>query len=409
LSLLTGLYLVFLRAGFWRADQQFDPDGSEPGHWPDVAILIATRNDAEAIAETLPDLLRQSYPGRFHVFLVDDRSRDGTVDAVMNAAAAAGAAERLSVATVGAPPRGWSRRAWALAQVHEHAAANMPTVGYFLVTEPWVQHEPLSLRSLVAKAAADHCDLVSLLPYSTCETIRDRLLAPCFAFIFQAFHPFRRVNDPKHLAAAASPSCLLVDANALKAAGGFVAVKDAAALEHALAGAVKAAAHRRGHGIWLGLGENSTLVRPGDGWRFLRRLIVSSVATPFGVSASRLAASTIVVALSCVAPPVICVWALIAGLFLDIDQFLITFAAFLVAGVAWAGMAFAAWPTFRLYEQEEWRTLLVPLGALGYLLLTVALVPRLLCAALRSGRKPFADAKEALRARSGDAKVEPHF
>ena len=60
LSLLTWLYLVFLRARFWRVDQQLDHGRSEPGHWPDVAILIATRDDAEAIEETLPDLLEQT-------------------------------------------------------------------------------------------------------------------------------------------------------------------------------------------------------------------------------------------------------------------------------------------------------------------------------------------------------------
>ncbi len=69
LSLLTWLYLVFLRAGFWRADQQLDDRRSEPEHWPDVAILIATRDDAEAIEETLPDLLEQAYPGLFISFL----------------------------------------------------------------------------------------------------------------------------------------------------------------------------------------------------------------------------------------------------------------------------------------------------------------------------------------------------
>ena len=51
LSLLTWLYLVFLRARFWRVDQHLDYDQSEPGHWPDVAILIATRDDAEAIEQ----------------------------------------------------------------------------------------------------------------------------------------------------------------------------------------------------------------------------------------------------------------------------------------------------------------------------------------------------------------------
>jgi hopene-associated glycosyltransferase HpnB len=409
LSLLTWLYLVFLHGRFWRADQQLDYGRSEPGHWPDVAILIATRDDAEAIEETLPDLLEQAYPGHFHIILVDDHSRDGTVEAASRAAQVAGATERLSVVTVGARPAGWSRRAWALAQAQEHAAANLPAVRYSWLTEPWIQHGRRSLQDLVAKAEGDRCGLVSLLPLSTCETAWDRLLSPAFAFFFQAFHPLPRVNDSRHAAAAASPGCVLVDTNVLTAAGGFAALKDAAVLESALAAKVKAMARRNGHGIWLGLGEDSTSVRSGHGWRFLRDLTFSTAEAQLSASPMRLAAGTIVMALACLAPPVVFLWALIAGFFLDIDQFLITYLALLFAGAAWAGMCFAAWPTLELYEQEEWRTVLLPLAALTYILLTMALLPKLLGTARPHAKIPAATTKAAARPRSGEGKVEPHM
>lgn len=409
LSLLAWLYLVLLRAGFWRADQQLDESWPELEQWPEVAILIATRNDAEAIQETLPDLLGQAYPGRFHVFLVDDRSRDGTVEAVQETAQRLGAADRLSVATVGKPPAGWSRRAWALAQLHDYAAATLPTARYFWLTEPWVQHEPYSLRTLVAKAEADRCDLVSVLPCSGGVSVVDRLLSPAFAFLFQAFHPPRRVSNGKRATAAAAPGCILVEADALRAVGGFTAVKKAPVLESALAAKVKANARRIGHGIWLGVGENATTVRPGDTWKFHRRLTFLTAATQLGGSTVRLAAGTVGLALACLAPPVVSVWAMIAGLFLDIDQFLITYLALLIAGVAWAGMAFAAWPTFKLYEQEEWRTLLLPLAALAYVLLTLALLPKLFGVDLRSGGTPSAEATDPAPPPSDGAKVEPRF
>jgi hopene-associated glycosyltransferase HpnB len=409
LSLLTWFYLVFLRARFWRADQELENGRLERGHWPNVAILIATRNDAEAIEETLPDLLEQAYPGPFHIILADDRSRDGTVEVALHAAQVATATERLSVVTVGAPPAGWSRRPWALAQAQEYAAANLPAVRYFWLTEPWVQHECFSLQNSVAKAEEDHCDLVSLLPLSNCETARDRLLFPAFAFFFQAFHPLPRVSDPKHAAAAASPGSILVDTNVLTAAGGFAALKAAPVLESALAVKVKSMARQNGHGIWLGLGDYSTSVRSGDGWEILRGLTLSTAAAQLSASPLRLAAGIIALALACVAPPVIFLLALVAGLFLDIDQFLITYLAFLTACAAWAGMCFAAWPTFKLYEQEEWRTLLLPLAALAYMLLTMALLPKFLGTPLRPGKKPAAITKEAMRPRSGEGKVEPHF
>ena len=409
MSLLTVLHLVFLRAGFWRADQQLDDTPPAPKHWPDVAVLIATRNDAAAIQETLPDLLGQAYPGRFHVFLVDDNSRDGTVEAVLETAQRLGAADQLSVATVGARPAGWSRRAWALAQIHDYAAANQPTTRYVWLTEPWVQHEPYSLQNLVAKAEEDHCDLVSILPYSTGASMLDRLLFPAFAFFFQAFHPPRRVNNATRATAAAAPGCILVEANALQAVGGFAAVRNAPVLESALAARVKAKARQIGHGIWLGVGEYSATVRPADAWTFHRRVAFLTAASHLGVSTLRFARGIVGMALACLAPPIISLWAMMAGVFLDIDQFLVTYMALLIACIAWAGISFAAWPTFKLYEQEEWHTLLLPLAAFAYVLLTLALLPKLVAADLRSGRKAAAEAVDAAVPPSSGAKVEPHF
>jgi len=401
---------VLLGAGFWRADQQLDEARPALEDWPDVAILITTKNDAEAIRETLPALVGQAYPGRFHVFLVDDRSRDGTVVTVLNTAQSLGAADRISVATIGKRPAGWSRRAWALAQIQDYAAANLPSARYLWLTEPWVQHEPYSLQSLVAKAEADHCDLVSILPYSTGTGMVDRILAPAFAFFFQAFHLPRRVNNAKRATAAAAPGCLLIEANALRAAGGFAAFKNAPVLESALAARVKARARKAGRGIWLGLGESSTTVRPDDAWTFHRRLTVLTAGTQLGQSTLRLVAGTVGLAILCFAPAATTLWALVAGLFLNIDQFLITYMALLIAIVAWAGLAFTAWPTFRLYDQVEWRTLLTPLAALAYVLLTLALFPKLLGADfVRSGRKPAAETADAAEPPSNGAKVEPRF
>jgi hypothetical protein len=353
-----------------------------------VAVLITTRNDAEAIRETLPDLLGQDYPGRFHVFLVNDRSRDGTVEAVLEMAERLGASDRISVARVGPRPSGWSRRAWALAQIHDYAAAHLPTARYFWLTEPWVQHDLFSLQTLVAKAETDHCDLVSILPYAPGSTIVDRILSPAFAFFFEAFHPPRRVNNARCATAAAAPGSILVAANALRSIGGFVAVRNASAIESALAATVKAKARQIGHGIWLGLGEYATTVRSDDVWRFFRRVAFVSAASQLRESMIRFIAWTLVVALACLAPPVVSVWAMFAGLFLSIDHFLIAYMAVLVGVIAWAVMAFAAWPTFRLYEQVEWRALLTPLAALAYLLLTVALLPKLFGADVRSGITP---------------------
>ena len=102
-------------------------------------------------------------------------------------------------------------------------------------------------------------------------------------------------------------------------------------------------------------------------------------------------------------------WSLVTGLFLDIDQFLLTFLAVLFTSAAWGAMAFAARPTFQLYGQEDWLTLLLPLAALAHMLLTMALLPRLFGVARRPGKKPAAITKVATRRRSGAVRAEPRL
>ncbi len=406
LSLLLWCYLLLLPGAFWRADQQLACGGSDPKRWPGVAAILAVSDGAETIVETLPALLEQAYPGDFHVILVDDRGCDDTAEAALRVAQAAGATERLSVLTIDAPPAGWSRWAWALAQAQELASSTPPGVDYLWLTQPWIQHGYGSLRDLVAKAEEDRCSLVSLLPMSTCETARDRLLAPAFAFFLQAFHPFRRVNDPQDTAAVASAGCVLINIDVINAIGGFAAVKDAPVLESSLARIVKSVARQNGNGIWLGLGEDSTAVCDGGDGNALRDVALTTAAAQPRPSLVGATTRTVGMTFACLVPPVVFFWSLVTGLFLDIDQFLLTFLAVLFTSAAWGAMAFAARPTFQLYGQEDWLTLLLPLAALAHVMVTVALLPNLFDATpRRSGDKPGIIGKDGARSRPSAGKV----
>src|SRR5580700_5948059 len=95
------LYLLAARGGFWLADQRDDDgpawQGAADGSWPAIAAIIPARDEAECVGETVASLIRQNYPGAFHVIMVDDQSRDGTALAARDAATALGAADRLTV------------------------------------------------------------------------------------------------------------------------------------------------------------------------------------------------------------------------------------------------------------------------------------------------------------------------
>ena len=81
-------YLLFGRGWFWLCRER---DGAAatseprpknaPDAWPSVVAIIPARDEADMIADSVGSLLRQDYPGRFSVVVVDDQSSDGTAAA----------------------------------------------------------------------------------------------------------------------------------------------------------------------------------------------------------------------------------------------------------------------------------------------------------------------------------------
>src|SRR5271169_1594505 len=107
------LYLIAARGGFWRAAERDDAGIAWDGPWPAVTAVIPARDEADSVGETIGSLLRQNYSGEFNVILVDDQSRDATARVAREAAAAIGAAERLTVISGRALPAGWTGKLWA--------------------------------------------------------------------------------------------------------------------------------------------------------------------------------------------------------------------------------------------------------------------------------------------------------
>ena len=85
------LYLLLGRGFFWlgaeRDDTLLPKRNSGPDRLPAVTAIVPARNEAEVIARNIGSLLRQNYPGRLRVVLVDDESTDGTAEVARDAAA----------------------------------------------------------------------------------------------------------------------------------------------------------------------------------------------------------------------------------------------------------------------------------------------------------------------------------
>ncbi|MFE9428173.1 glycosyltransferase [Kitasatospora sp. NPDC006697] len=356
LSLLCWLWLVLAQGFFWRTDQRLPPDRPEPARWPEVAVVVPARDEAEVLPLSLPGLLAQKYPGRARVILVDDHSADGTADTARALAAAGGLP--LTVTTPPPLPPGWTGKLWAV----RHGVELAGGADLLFLTDADIAHGPGTLAALVAGAEHGRLDLVSQMARLRTDTRWERLIVPAFVYFFAQLYPFRRSNRPGSRTAAAAGGCSLVRRTALERAGGVAAIRGAVIDDVSLARAVK----RGGGRTWLGLAERDPeltvlSVRPYVGLGPLWRMVSRSAYAQLRNSPVLLLGTVLGLALVYLVPPAaVLAGALGAGL------------PVLAAGAAaWALMAGSYLPMVRYYGRPAPAALLLPFTALLYLLMTV--------------------------------------
>ena len=350
------LYLLAARGGFWLAAQRDDDGpawtGAADGSWPAVAAIIPARDEAACVAETIASLIRQNYPGAFHVIVVDDQSRDGTALVARDAAAALGAADRLTVVPGRALPAGWTGKLWAQQQGVELAETMALAPDYLLFTDADIVYAPDVLASLVARAQAGGLVLTSLMVKLRCESFAERLFIPAFIFFFQMLYPFAWVNDPKRATAGAAGGCMLVKRDALRAAGGMAAIRTALIDDCALGKNLKNFGP-----IWLGLTERVRSIRAYPAVADIRRMVARTAYAQLRYSPLLLAGTVVGLALTYLAPVALTFFA---------DGF-----AQYLGLVVWLMMALAFKPTLRLYRMSALWGLALPAIAAIYMAFTL--------------------------------------
>ncbi|MFF4747796.1 glycosyltransferase [Streptomyces sp. NPDC001268] len=355
-SLTAWLWLLLGQGFFWRTDQRL-PRRTAPADWPSVVIVVPARDEADVLPESLPSLLRQTYPGRAAVVLVDDGSTDGTGELARKLGEQCDGLP-LTVTSPGEPEPGWTGKLWALR--HGIALARTLRPEYLLLTDADIAHEPDSLSELVAAARSNGLDLVSQMARLRVATGWERLVVPAFVYFFAQLYPFRWINREPARATAAAGGCVLLRTEAAVRAGIPESVRQAVIDDVAVARAVR----RAGGRVWLGLAERVDSIRPYPRLADLWRMVSRSAYAQLRHSPLLLMGTVLGLAVLYLAPPVAVCAAMVPGVH-----------GSAVAGwaglLAWAVMTATYVPMLRYYRQTLWLAPLLPFTALLYLLMTV--------------------------------------
>ncbi|BAY29344.1 family 2 glycosyl transferase [Nostoc carneum NIES-2107] len=359
LSLLIWIGLLSFRGQFWRCDQQLEAKEIPLPSLPRICAVIPARNEADLLPMTLRSLLLQDYPGDFNVFLVDDRSTDGTADFAEGVAYALNKADQFHIISGKSLAPGWSGKLWAVEQGIQIATEFAPD--YFLLTDADIEHDSASLRRLVAKAEQEDLDLVSVMVRLRCESFWEQILIPAFVFFFQKLYPFRWVNNPKNSTAAAAGGSILIRKTALEKIGGIATIRQALIDDCALAKAVKGNQQWRQGRIWLGLSALTQSLRPYPDLDTVWQMVARTAYTQLNYSPLLLAGTVLAMTLIYLIPPLATILGAVT----------LNWAIAFLGLAAWFLMSFAYYPTIRFYKCPAWLACCLPAIAFLYTLMTI--------------------------------------
>ena len=369
LSTAGWVYMAFYRGWFWKTDVRLIGYARLGGRWPRVAVIVPARNESGVLPLTLPSLLKQDYPGAYHVYVVDDASTDGTAETARNIAEINKLSHRVTVTQARKLPGGWTGKVWAMQQGLE--ATTGFRARYLLLTDADIVHPADSLRKLVSHAVDEEFDTVSVMARLQTSTGWERFLMPAFVYFFSMLYPFRWVSSTEKRTTAAAGGCLLVRRAALDDAGGFKAISDRVIDDCSLARAVRDSGGRS----WLGYAEGVESVRGYGSLREIWQMVTRSAYEQLKYSPLRLLGTVFGLGLLFVSP----VLAAVSGTVLVAGDWPGSVAAWtaLVSGVAaWEIMSNTYAPVLKMHGLTRERGLTMPFVAVLYLLMTVGAARR---------------------------------
>ncbi len=209
--LLCLLQIVFaaamlrtVRGHAGRSEQPVGLRGFARSEWPSVTVAIAARNETDSLMLCLESVLASNYP-KLEVLVLDDCSQTRRTPEIIRSFAHDGV--RFIPGTE--PKAPW------LARNHAYKILSKSANGtYLLFVSTSIRMQPDTIDKLVGYAQARDKKMVSVMP-SLWPTARLQMLEPMRA-AWELLLPRRLFRRPP-----VSRSCWLVEAAALRKAGGF--------------------------------------------------------------------------------------------------------------------------------------------------------------------------------------------
>jgi chlorobactene glucosyltransferase len=289
---------------------------------PRVSIIVAARNEEDALPAALESFLALDYPN-YEVILVDDDSTDRTGAIADEWAARRECAGKLRVIHNHDLPAGWRGKVRAL-----HLAEQAATGDWILATDADVILDPTLLRRAMALAEQRNAQLLSLTPEFEMNSFAEKVVLPAFSILLATLYPPRLVNNPASRRAIAAGAFILMRRAELDALGGYESLKNTVIEDLRMAELFKHSGRRIGLAITRGLFRT----RMYRGWREMFEGLSRSAFEGTGFSLPMVLAGVAVGNAMAVLPWLAALWSVIraawqGGLPLHDPVFLVALAA----------------------------------------------------------------------------------
>ena len=163
-----------------------NPHASPLELFPKVSIILAARNEEEALPAALQSLLALEYP-EIEIVLVDDDSRDRTGAIADEWARNPAAKGRLKILHNHLLPPNWHGKVHAL-----HLAASAASGEWILATDADMVFHPSILRVAMSCALERGVQFLSIVPELEFGSFWERVVLPAFSFLLLPFFPSTR-------------------------------------------------------------------------------------------------------------------------------------------------------------------------------------------------------------------------